>query len=129
MIVFTSITKIGMGKSIVFDDVLLVSLVDCTYSLFFTLVVPAAGYNIMFVCSASYVFGLIILSRLRTLNRMYNILKRIQVLSDAHAMSKASLLGLLDLEDEVTVLPKGGNWLLRHGVSPQKTSIYLINTL
>jgi hypothetical protein len=78
-----------MGKSIVFDDVLLVSLVDCTYSLFFTLVVPAAGYNIMFVCSASYVFGLIILSRLRTLNPMYNILKRIQVLSDAHAMSKA----------------------------------------
>jgi len=33
MIVITSITKIGMGKSVVFDDVPLVFLVGCTYSL------------------------------------------------------------------------------------------------
>jgi hypothetical protein len=31
-----------------------------------------------------------------------------------------SLRGLLDLEDEGTVLLKVGNWLLRHGVKPQK---------
>jgi len=33
MIVITNITKIGMGKSVVFDDFPLVSLVGCTYSL------------------------------------------------------------------------------------------------
>jgi len=38
------------------------------------------------------------------------------------------LCGLLDLEDAGTVLLKFGKWLLRHGVTTKKTSIFMINT-
>ena len=39
-----------------------------------------------------------------------------------------SLCGPLDLEDAGTVLLKVGKWLLRHGVTTKRTSIFMINT-
>jgi hypothetical protein len=59
---------------------------------------------------------------------MYNILKKTHFLSVAHSMSTASLRGLLDLEDAGAMLLKVGIWLLRNGITPQKTSIFMINT-
>jgi hypothetical protein len=51
---------------------------------------------------------------------MQDILKKIHVLWNANAMSTAqSILGLLDLEDEGTVVLKFGSCLLRHGMTYQ----------